>query len=69
MGFIGQHPENSSFPAKYFNRIATGVCGCKENNNVKKKFMLTYHILLVSGVQQSDSYFDLSLVVQVPGKD
>lgn len=25
LGFTGQHPENSSFPAKYFNPIATGV--------------------------------------------
>ena len=72
LGFIGQHPENSSFPANYFNPIATGICGCKENNNLKKEFievLLTYHILLVSGVLQSDSYFDLSLVVQVLGKD
>ena len=72
LGFIGQHPENFSCPAKYFNPIATGIRGCKENNNLKRKFIevsLTYHILLVWGVQQSDSYFDLSVVVQIPGKD
>ena len=39
LGFISQHPENSSFPAKYFNPIATGICGCKENNNLKKELL------------------------------
>ena len=55
--------------------LGTYICRRSDRQKKQKNFFfltevsLTSKVVLVSGVQQSDSSFDLSLVVQIPRKD